>query len=350
MSFRYDAAVAARDVDVALEIERGETLALLGPNGAGKSTVLAVAAGLLRPDSARVELDGRPLTVSGAGRRAVHVPPHDRQIALLSQEPLLFPHLSVLDNVAFGPRSRGASRAAARATARHWLAEVGVEELADRRPAQVSGGQAQRAAVARALAADPGLLLLDEPMAALDVAVTPDLRRTLRRVLADRTVLLVTHDALDALVLADRVAVLEGGRVVDHGETARVLSQPRSRFTAQLAGLNMVTGTWQDGAVRTASGLRLEGMPDGDPQPGDAVVAVFPPRAVSVFREPPGGSPRNVLRVTPTQLEPHAGQVRVRTAELSADITPQAAAELDLAPGARVCFVVKAAEITVYAV
>src|SRR5690606_2980099 len=223
---------------VALEIERGETLALLGPNGAGKSTVLAVAAGLLRPDSARVELDGRPLTVSGAGRRAVHVPPHDRQIALLSQEPLLFPHLSVLDNVAFGPRSRGAGRAAARATARHWLAQVGVEAPPHRRPAQLSGGQAQRAAAARAPAADPGPRPPAATTAPLPAAVPPRLRRTLRRVLADRTVLLVTHDALDALVLADRVAVLEGGRVVDHGETARVLSQPRSRFTAQLAGLN----------------------------------------------------------------------------------------------------------------
>nr|BFF18096.1 hypothetical protein GCM10025730_16170 [Promicromonospora thailandica] len=220
------------------------------------------------------------------------MPPHDRQVSLLAQEPLLFPHLSVLDNVAFGPRSRGMGRSASRDVARRWLAEVGIEDLAARRPGEISGGQAQRAAVARALAADPRLLLLDEPMAALDVAVTPALRQTLRRVLADRTVLLVTHDALDALLLADRVAVIEGGRIVDHGETSRVLSRPRSRFTAQLAGLNMLAGTWDDGAVRTATGLRIEGTP-GDPAPaaGADVVAVFPPGAVSVFLEPPGAAP-----------------------------------------------------------
>ena len=227
---------------------------------------------------------------------------------------------------------------------------MGIAELADRRPAQVSGGQAQRAAVARALAADPRLLLLDEPMAALDVAVTPALRQTLRRVLADRTVLLVTHDALDALLLADDVAVIEGGRIVDQGETARVFAQPRSRFTAQIAGLNMITGTWRDGALLTPAGLRIEGRPDGPvPRAGDAAVAVFPPSAVSVFLDDPGGSPRNALRVTITHLEPQGGRIRVRTEELSADVTPQAAAELDLAPGSPAYFVVKATEIAVYA-
>ncbi|WP_285104909.1 ATP-binding cassette domain-containing protein [Promicromonospora sp. MEB111] len=350
MTFHYDAAVADRGVDLTFDIAPGRTLALLGPNGAGKSTALAVAAGLLRPDTGRVVLDGRPLTVTGHDERDVLVAPYDRQVSLLAQEPLLFPHLSLLDNVAFGPRSRGAGRAGSRTVARRWLGEVGIAELADRRPAQVSGGQAQRAAVARALAADPRLLLLDEPMAALDVAVTPALRQTLRRVLADRTVLLVTHDALDALLLADEVAVIEDGRIVDQGETAQVLAQPRSRFTAQIAGLNMITGTWRDGAVLTPAGLRIEGRPDGPvPRTGDPAVAVFPPRAVSVFLDDPGGSPRNALRVTITHLEPQGGQIRVRTEELSADVTPQAAAELDLAPGSAAYFVVKATEIAVYA-
>lgn len=346
---RYDATVADRGVDLAFETAPGQTLALLGPNGAGKSTALAVTAGLVRPDTGRVVLGGRPLTVTGPGTRDVLVPPHDRQVSLLAQEPLLFPHLSVLDNVAFGPRSRGARRTESRTLARHWLGEVGIEDLADRRPAQISGGQAQRAAVARALAADPKLLLLDEPMAALDVAVTPALRQTLRRVLADRTVLLVTHDALDALLLADRVAVIEDGKIVDEGDTARVLSQPRSRFTARIAGLNMVTGTWHDHAVLTPTGLRVEGQP-GDPRPrhGDRVVAVFPPSAVSVFLDAPGGSPRNALEVTITHLEPHGGGIRVRTDELSADITARAAAELDLSPGSRAFFVIKSTEIAVY--
>ncbi|PUB27584.1 molybdate transport system ATP-binding protein [Promicromonospora sp. AC04] len=349
MTFEYEATVADRGVDLAFDIAPGETVALLGPNGAGKSTVLAVTAGLLRPDVGRVTLDGRPLTVRGHRERDLHVPPHDRQVSLLAQEPLLFPHLSVLDNVAFGPRSRGDSRSGSRAAADQWLREVGIEELADRRPAQLSGGQAQRAAVARALAADPKLLLLDEPMAALDVAVTPALRQTLRRVLAERTVVLVTHDALDALLLADRVIVIDGGEIVDQGDSSEVLARPRSRFTAQIAGLNMIPGTWRDHAVLTAAGMRVEGHP-GDPQPheGDPVVAVFPPSAVSVFLDAPGGSPRNALEVTITHLEPHGGQIRVRTAELSAEITAQAAAELDLAPGSRAFFVIKATEIAVY--
>lgn len=349
MSFQFDATVTERSVDVALEVARGETVALLGPNGAGKSTVLAVAAGLLRPDRGRVTLDGRPLTLRGHRERDVDVPPHDRQVSLLAQEPLLFPHLSVLDNVAFGPRSRGRSRGEARATATRWIEEVGISDLSDRRPAQLSGGQAQRAAVARALAADPGLLLLDEPMAALDVAVTPALRQTLRRVLADRTVLLVTHDALDALLLSDRVVVIDEGKVVEHGISSEVLARPRSAFTAQLAGLNMLIGTWQDDTVLTASGSRLAGRLTGPSlQRGTPVVAVFPPRSVGIFLDQPGGSPRNALDVTISHLEPLSGQIRARAGDLSADITPQAAAELDLAPGSRVFFTVKANEVAVY--
>lgn len=346
---QYDATVTDRGVNLAFDVAPGETVALLGPNGAGKSTVLAVTAGLLRPDAGTVYLDGRPLTVHGRGDRDVQVPPHDRQVSLLAQEPLLFPHLSVRDNVAFGPRSRGETRTRSRVAAAHWLREVGIEDLADRRPAQLSGGQAQRAAVARALAAEPKLLLLDEPMAALDVAVTPALRQTLRRVLADRTVVLVTHDALDAFLLADRVVVLDNGTMVEQGACSEVLSRPRSPFTAQLAGLNILTGTWQDNTVLTEAGLRLHGQPSGPtPRPGDRVVAVFPPNAVSVFLETPGGSPRNAVEVTITHLEPHSGQIRVRTAELAADITPQAAAELDLTPGARAFFAIKATEIAVY--
>ncbi len=349
MTFEYDATVTERGVDLAFDVAAGETVALLGPNGAGKSTVLAVTAGLLRPDVGKVSLDGRPLTVRGGRDRHIQVPPHDRQVSLLAQEPLLFPHLSVLDNVAFGPRSRGDGRPGSRAVAGHWLREVGIEDLADRRPAQLSGGQAQRAAVARALAADPKLLLLDEPMAALDVAVTPALRQTLRRVLAERTVVLVTHDALDALLLADRVVVIDDGMIVEQGDCSEVLSKPRSPFTAQIAGLNMLTGTWHDNAVLTETGMRLEGQPSGPPpHAGDSVVAVFPPNAVSVFLDAPGGSPRNALEVTITHLEPHGGQIRVRTAELSADVTPQSAAELDLTPGSRAFFAIKATEIAVY--
>jgi len=349
VTLELTARVTERDVDVALDAADGETVAVLGPNGAGKSTLLAVAAGLLRPDSGRVVLDGVELTGPD-----VWVPPHARRIALLAQDPLLFPHLSALENVAFGPRSRGTHRRTARAQARTWLEDVGVAELADRRPGQLSGGQAQRVAVARALAADPRVLLLDEPMAALDVAVRPALRQTLRRVLADRTVVLVTHDVLDALLLADRVVVVDGGRVVEAGPTTDVLTRPRSPFTARIAGLNMVRGTWRDGAVGGPDGIEVKGL-STDPVPvaGDPVVAVFRPSAVSVFREPPGGSPRNTITATVTDLEPFGDQVRVRATptdgqSLAADVTTLAAAELDLAPGLRVVFSIKATEVSIY--
>jgi molybdate transport system ATP-binding protein len=312
--------------------------------------VLSVVAGLLRPETARVVLEGTTLTGRQDGRDvSPHVSPHARQVAMLAQDPLLFPHLSAADNVGFGPRSRGASRRQSRETALRWLAEVGVEDLAERRPHQLSGGQAQRVAVARALAAEPRLLLLDEPMAALDVAVAPALRQTLRRVLRERSALIVTHDALDALLLSDRVVVLDKGRVVEVGPSADVLARPRSAFAARIAGLNLLAGTWRDGAVQTSAGHHVTGKaPRPAPPPGAEVVAVFRPSAVSIFQEPPGGSPRNVLEVTITELEPRGDQVRVHAEGLSADITPLSAAELNLAAGARVVFSIKAAETDVY--
>lgn len=350
MTFELSAEVPDRGVELSLAVEPGETVALLGPNGAGKSTALAVAAGLLRPARARVTLDGRPLTVSGVeGHPAAYVPPHGRRVALLAQDPLLFPHLDVRANVEFAPRAKGVGRAAAREVAQRWLETVGVADLADRRPGEVSGGQAQRVALARALAADPLLLLLDEPMAALDVTVTPAVRQVLRGVLADRSALLVTHDVLDALLLADRVVVLEDGRVVEEGPTSQVLSRPRSAFAARIAGLNILTGTWRDGRVHTAAGDAVAGM-TSDPAPttGARAAAVFSPGAVSVYRQAPEGSPRTVLRARVTEIEPHGDRIRIRTTLAAADVTPQAAAELDLTPGSEVLLSIKATEITVY--
>jgi len=346
MSLELGATVADRDVDASFEVGPGQTVALLGENGSGKSTLLSVAAGLLRPDAGNVVLGGVPVLDTAAG---VDVPPHRRGIALLAQDPLLFPHLSVIENVAFGPRSRGSRRDVAHRQARHWLAEVGASELAGRRPSQLSGGQAQRVAVARALAADPQLLLLDEPMASLDVEVTPALRQTLRRVLADRTAVIVTHDVLDALLLADRVVVLEGGRVVEDGETREVLTRPRSRFAARLAGLNLLVGTWTGDQVALDDGGVLHGIAaEPLPQPGDRVVATFKPHAVAVYRDLPQGSPRNSFDVRIDELEPLGDLIRLRTEHLSADVTLQAVADLDLTPGTTATFTVKATEIGVY--
>jgi len=349
MSLEFAARVDQRGIDVAFEVATGETLALLGPNGAGKSTVLAILAGLLTPDTGRVVLDGRVLTATGPGASTVAVAPYDRHIALLGQEPLLFPHISALENVAFGPRSRGARRSEARRTARGWLTEVGVGDLEARRPSQLSGGQAQRVAVARALAADPGLLLMDEPMAALDVAALPALRQTLRRVLADRTVVIVTHDPLDALLLADRVVVLEDGRVVETGTSSAVLTRPRSAFAARLAGLNVLTGTWRGDHVETSAGERVTGQVQGEAiAAGTPVVAAFRPHSVSVFREPVHGSPRNSFQRRISDLEPHAELLRVRAGELAADVTLPSAADLELEAGQPVTLTVKATEVEIY--
>ena len=365
MTFALEAAVAGRGFDVALTLARTETVAVMGPNGAGKSTLLSVIAGLLRPDSGRGELNGRTLFELSAGS-GTWAPPHRRGTALLAQEPLLFPHLSAVDNVAFGPRSAGVPRKQAKAEALGWLAEVEALDLQARRPGELSGGQAQRVAVARALAADPGLLLLDEPMAALDIHSAPLLRRLLKRVLAGRQAIIITHDVLDALMLADRVVILENGRISEEGPTREVLQRPRSTFAAGLAGLNLMAGTFAGDGIRTAEGwvvaglmedLRLEDRSVQDrhledrPRTGEgegAAVAVFPPSAVSVFLDDAHGSPRNSFEVAITDLEPHGDFVRVRAGNLAADITPAASADLGLVPGLTVHFVVKATSVTVY--
>jgi len=258
MGLRVQAALAGRGFAVELDVADGEQVAVLGPNGSGKSTLLGILAGTLRPDHGRATLDDTVLFDLDA-RPHRWRPPHARGVALLAQEALLFPHLSVLDNVAFGPRVAGRSRSESRAMAERWLDEVDAIEFAGRRPGQLSGGQAQRVAIARALAAEPRLLLLDEPMAALDISVAPLLRRVLRRVLAGRTTMIVTHDLMDALLLSERMIVLEKGGVVEAGPTAAVLQHPRARFTAHIAGLNLVTGVLDHGAVRDPSGALLSG-------------------------------------------------------------------------------------------
>lgn len=346
------AVVADRGIDIDWEVAAGEVVAVLGQNGAGKSTALHLVAGLLRPDHGTVRLGPTVLTDTSAG---VFVPAHRRRVGLLLQDPLLFPHLSVAANVAFAPRSRGASRRAARAAALRWLARVGADELATRAPRQLSGGQAQRVAVARALASEPDVLLLDEPLTGLDVAAAAAIRNLLRDVLArdGRSALLVTHELLDVLALAGRVLVLEAGRVVEDGPAARVLAAPRSHFAARFAGVNLVAGTVEaDGALRSADARWYGGGPP--PGPGARAVAVFSPAAVAVYRDLPHGSPRNTVAVTVAELDGRGPGIRVRAAEqadgapgLAADITPAAAAELHLAPGERVFFAVKAQEVAI---
>jgi molybdate transport system ATP-binding protein len=290
------------------------------------------------------------------------VPTHARRIGLLLQDALLFPHLSVAANVAFAPRSghRKRTRREARAAAEHWLAQVDAAGLADRMPRQLSGGQAQRVALARALAADPEVLLLDEPLAGLDVSAAAAMRKLLRNTLSrdGRSALLITHEVLDVLTLADRVLVLESGRVVETGSAASVLAAPRSHFGARFAGVNLVSGTaGPGGALNTQWGTAWHGNPAPDVAVGEPAVAVFPPSAVAVYRDKPHGSPRNTVEVVVAEVDSSGPALRVRADEqpdgapgLAADITAESATELRVAPGERVYFSVKAQEITVHPV
>ena len=352
MGLKMQAELPERGIDVGFEVGDGETVALLGPNGAGKSTVISLLAGLVQARSGEAELNGTTLFRLSNGK-GESLPAYRRGTALLAQEALLFPHLSAEDNVAFGPRSRGTNRRAARLAARHWLEEADAAALASKRPGELSGGQAQRVALARALAAEPDLLLLDEPMAALDVETVPLMRRLLKRVLSGRSTLIVTHDVLDALTLADRVLIMQDGRIVESGPPAEVLSRPRNAFTASLAGLNLVRGNLSGGRLVTPGGLQFA-VPDaaGTAVDGEAALAVFPPSAVSVRRAGTSGSTdpgTQILRAAVADLEPQGDRIRVRGAGLAADISPAAAAELSLSVGEPVEFLLATSSVTSYA-
>jgi molybdopterin-binding protein len=307
-------------LDVALAAGPGEVVAVIGPNGAGKSTLVRALAGLV-PATGHASLDGTDLLT---------LPVRERRVGLVFQDKMLFPHLSARANVAFGPRSRGVARRRADAAAQDWLDRLGIGDLADRKPRQLSGGQAQRVAIARALAADPRLLLLDEPMAGLDVSVATALRLELSRHLRayDGVTLLVTHDAIDALTIATRVLVLDEGRVAQLGTPLEVSQQPATDHVARLVGLNVLR--------------------DGDR------FRAFGPTAVTVDLHEPDGSARNRWRGRIAAASPHGAALRlvVRSVDghdLIADVTPEAATELGLVPGREVWLSVKETSVRSYA-
>jgi molybdate transport system ATP-binding protein len=333
-----------------LHVRPGEVVALLGPNGAGKSTAIRVIAGLLRTDAGRIELGDAVLADAATG---LHRSPHQRAIGVVFQDYLLFPHLTVLDNVAFGPRVSGTSTRDARVRARHWLGVVGASELAGARPRALSGGQAQRVALARALATQPQLLLLDEPLAALDARTRLAVRGELRRHLQEfgGAAVLVTHDPIDAAVLADRLVVLESGSVVQAGTPADVARRPRTDYVAQLVGLNLIAGHSVGHRVTLASGGVVAA---GQAMDGPCFVA-FRPDAVALFRRRPEGSPRNVWPGRIVGLEPYGDRVRVELGgtpvageRIVAEVTQAAVIELGLRQGEQVWASVKASEVASY--
>ncbi|WP_406378871.1 ABC transporter permease [Streptomyces sp. NBC_01618] len=327
-----------------LDAAPGTTIAVVGPNGAGKTTLLRALLGLTPRARARLRLGDTDVTA---------LPPHRRQVAWVPQDGALFPHLSALTNTAYGLRAHGVPRAEARREAQEWLDRLGVGGLAHRRPAQLSGGQAQRVALARALAARPWLLLLDEPLAALDQTTRAHVRHTLRTHLAGfgGVCLIVTHDPVEAVSLADRVLVLDEGRILQYAAPAEVTRHPRSPWVARMLGRNAWPGTAAaDGTLGLADGGRLV-VADSLAE-GTAALAIIAPEAVSVHEDRPGGSPRNVWPGTVRELTAVGSRLRVVIAseevpDLVAEITPEAATELGLSEGTAVWTGVKATEVTV---
>lgn len=319
MSLVAHVEVRARDVSARIEVTSGDSLVLVGPNGSGKSTVVEAVAGVVPLDAGEIEVEGRPCRAHGRERSA--------RVALVPQDGALLPHLSVLDNVAFGPRARGVRRENARAKASDVLERLGAAHLTMRRPHELSGGEMRRAAIARALALEPHVILLDEPFAGLDVDVTAGIRALVASLRSTTTMVLTTHDAADAVLLGDQVAVLEEGRVVESGTPGDVFTHPRTPFSARMAGRLLVTGAMTSGGLMPA---------DGEPIPvsGDLGIgqqgAIAPRPAevrVQAVQEPRDASCS--WRVQPvTGIEPRTDTVRYYGGQLAADVDPERAQAL----------------------
>jgi len=357
MSLKVDirTRVGSFALEAALTAHSGEVLAVLGPNGSGKSTLLGTIAGLFPAHEGHIKLTGRVLEGPGAGgNRRVWLPPERRRVALLGQRAMLLPHLSARENVAFGPRAQGVPRTLARERAMSWLDEVGMGEYAQRRPAQLSGGQQQRVALARALAAEPDALLLDEPFTSLDTQTAAQARRLIaeQRDRAGVPMILVTHDPMDAVVLAARTLVLREGHVEQQGTTAEVLGHPRSQFVAAMAGVNLVAGVAEaDGTLRCADGLRWVGRGEHVPT-GEAATCVFAPGSVRIHPAagPSEASAANSWSGVVAVMDPVPGGIRLFTAEyprLAIECPSTTALALGIRPGVELAFSIDVDDISV---
>ncbi len=334
------------ELNVALRVDDGEVVAVLGPNGGGKTTLVRALAGLHSLRAGHVTLDGVVLDDPSA---RIFVAPEHRQCGVVFQDYCLFAHLTTEENVAFGPRSRGVSKADAHHRALEWLDTMGLAGTAHLRPDRLSGGQAQRVALARALATGPRLLLLDEPMAALDAGARASVRHQLGRHLEGFAgpCVVVTHDPLDAAALADRLLIVEDGHVVQSGTLAEVTARPRTAYVAELMGLNLLRGRARGTHLVLANGTTLQTSVDAN---GD-VFAVIAPRDVALYSSPPGGSPRNTWSTRVDEIHRLGTRARVllgAPVPIAAEVTSEAVSDLGLGEGAPVWASVKATQIDVY--
>ncbi|HET6793236.1 MAG TPA: ABC transporter ATP-binding protein [Acidimicrobiales bacterium] len=346
LSARIELNLGTLRLEVDLEVDNRSAVAVVGPNGAGTTPMLRALAGLVPLEAGRVAIDG---TVVEDPAAQIRTPPEQRRIGVVFQEPRLFDHLSALDNVAFGLRARGVPRGEARARAAEWLEEVGLPGVARLRPRQLSGGQAQRVALARALVTEPAVLLLDEPLAAVDASARAELRQLLRRELSryPGSRVVVTHDPVEAAALAERLVVIEDGRVSQEGPLVEVTARPRSPWVAAMVGLNLFQGDATGTSVRLDTG-QLASTATASEGP---VFVAFRPNAVTLHRRAPEGSARNVWAGWVAELQPAGDRARVRIAgelPLVAEVTTASVAELSLADHGAVWASVKATDMDVY--
>ena len=342
-------------LDAAFDAPAASVLVLVGESGAGKTTLLRAVAGLVTPEAGTITCGDRTITDTSRG---VRVPPQARRVGYLPQEYALFPHLTVIDNVEFGLRASGVPAAERQARARAALARLGVAELAERRPASLSGGQQQRVALARALALEPEILLLDEPLAALDRRTRAAVRASLRGLLAElgAITLFVTHSPTEGLAFGDRFAVLEAGRITQLGTRDELLRTPRTAYVAEFLGTNLLRAVVRSRAAAGLATLEADGAPLTAPV-GDLegeLFAVVDPREITLSRSAPAGSARNVLTGAILDLlpEPPAGE-RVRVSlgtrpPLVAEVTRAAVETLGLKRGETVVASFKATGVRVF--
>ena len=338
--------VGSLQLDASFAVEPGETVAVVGPNGSGKTSLLRMIAGLSAADEGRITWNGTVWDDASSGE---FVSPEQRPLSYVFQDHALIPHLNVLDNVAFGVRANGGRRRVARERATRALTDVGSLELADRMPSELSGGESQTVAIARALATDPKLMLFDEPFAALDAGARAKARRLFASMGNESLArILVTHDAVDALTLADRIIALESGSIVQVGTPSELLATPRSHFVAEILGFNPMSGELSGDQLSIGTMILTVGAHEA---PDGSVIAIIRPRSVSLHRSRPEGSPRNVWRTSITTVDRTSDRVRVQLGaplHIAVEVTPAGFEALLTDTGEELWASVKASEIAVH--